>query len=74
LNGLKKTDQNKTNMGKAKKEHRKKVANRNKKIKDTEKRITKIWNEEIQKQIDMIRAEAEKEQMSADTENSDGLV
>jgi hypothetical protein len=59
-------------MGKAKKEHRKKVANRNKKIKDTEKRITKIWNEEIQKQIEMIRAEAEK--MSADTENSDGLV
>jgi hypothetical protein len=59
-------------MGKAKKEHRKKVANRNKKIKDTEKRITKIWNEEIQKQIEMIRAESEK--MSADTENSDGLV
>lgn len=61
-------------MGKNKKEHRKRVANRNKRVQDTQKRISKIWNEEIQKQIEMIRAEAEKEKLSEETETNDGLI
>jgi hypothetical protein len=61
-------------MGKNKKEHRKRVANRNKRVQDTQKRISKIWNEEIQKQIEMIRAEAEKEKISEETETNDGPI
>ena len=61
-------------MGKNKKEHRKRVANRNKRVQDTQKRISKIWNEEIQKQIEMIRADAEKEKISEETETNDGPI
>ena len=61
-------------MGKNKKEHRKRVANRNKRVQDTQKRISKIWNEEIQKQIEMIRAEAEKEKISEETKTNDGPI
>lgn len=61
-------------MGKNKKEHRKRVANRNKRVEGTQKRISKIWNDEIQKQIEMIRTEAEKEQLSEEMETNNGPI
>lgn len=42
-------------MGKRAKEHRKKVAARNQKIKSTESRIQKIWQEEFSKAMEEAR-------------------
>lgn len=42
-------------MGKRAKEHRKKVAARNQKIKSTEARIQKIWQEEFAKAMEEAR-------------------
>ena len=42
-------------MGKRAKEHRKKVAARNQKIKSTEARIQKIWQEEFTKAMEEAR-------------------
>jgi hypothetical protein len=42
-------------MGKRAKEHRKKVAARNQKIKSTESRIQKIWQEEFAKAMEEAR-------------------
>jgi hypothetical protein len=54
LNGLKITD----NMGVRKKEHRKKVAARNQKIKSAQKAYEKLYNEQIKKYIEELKAKA----------------
>lgn len=53
LNGLKKTE---SKMGKKAKEHRKKVASRNQKIKSAQKAYEKLYNEQMTKYIEEMRA------------------
>jgi len=42
-------------MGKAKKEHRKKVAKRNANLKQQEKRVQKLWQEAFEEQMNAMR-------------------
>ena len=42
-------------MGKAKKEHRKKVAKRNANLKLQEKRVQKLWQEAFEEQMNVMR-------------------
>jgi hypothetical protein len=42
-------------MGKAKKEHRKKVAKRNANLKQQEKRVQKLWQESFEEQMNVMR-------------------
>jgi hypothetical protein len=42
-------------MGKRAKEHKKRVAARNQRIKAQQKQISNLWNQEIQKEIERLR-------------------
>lgn len=42
-------------MGKRAKEHKKRVAARNQRIKAQQKQINNLWNQEIQKEIERLR-------------------
>jgi hypothetical protein len=42
-------------MGKAKKEHRKKVAKRNANLKQQEKKVQKLWQESFEEQMNAMR-------------------
>lgn len=44
-------------MGKRAKEHKKRVAARNQRIKAEQKKISNLWNQEIQKELDRLREE-----------------
>ena len=59
-------------MGKAAKEHRKKVAKRNTNIKQNEKKMEKEWMEAMQEQFAKMKEQFEK--MSGDTENIEDVV
>lgn len=51
----------KTQMGKAAKEHRKKVAKRNAQIKEAQKKFQKMYSERMQQEIERIREEKNKQ-------------
>lgn len=44
-------------MGKRAKEHKKRVAARNQRIKAEQKKISNLWNQEIQKELERLREE-----------------
>jgi len=44
-------------MGKRAKEHKKRVAARNQRIKAEQKKISNLWNQEIQKELERLRDE-----------------
>lgn len=44
-------------MGKRAKEHKKRVAARNQRIKSEQKKISNLWNQEIQKELERLRDE-----------------
>lgn len=48
-------------MGKAAKEHRKKVAKRNAQIKEAQKKFQKMYSERMQQEIERIREEKNKQ-------------
>ena len=54
-------------MGKAKKEHRKKVAARNQKLKAQQNTIQKLFNESMRQQLEELKKQREVE-MSGDTQ------
>lgn len=54
-------------MGKAKKEHRKKVEARNQKIKSQQSSMQKLFNEAMKQQLEKLKEQKEGE-MSGDTE------
>ena len=56
-------------MGKAKKEHRKRVAARNQRIKSEQTKIQKMFNESIQKQLEELKKQRETE-MSGETQTT----
>lgn len=68
LNGLKKTE---NKMGKKDKEHRKKVAARNQQIKSAQKSYEKLYNEQVAKYIEELKAKAEE---SGTTESDQSLI
>lgn len=59
-------------MGKAAKEHRKKVAKRNANIKQQEKKMEKVWMEAMEEQLNKMREQFEK--TSGDTENVEDVI
>lgn len=68
LNGLKKTE---NKMGKKDKEHRKKVAARNQQIKSAQKSYEKLYNEQVAKYIEELKAKAEE---SGTTESDQSMI
>ena len=68
LNGLKKTE---NKMGKKDKEHRKKVAARNQQIKSAQKSYEKLYNEQVAKYIEELKAKAEE---SVTTESDQSMI
>ena len=68
LNGLKKTE---SKMGKKEKEHRKKVATRNQKIKSAQKVYQKLYDEQMTKYIEVLRAKAAE---SGATESDQSMI
>ena len=57
-------------MGKNAKEHRKKVAARNQKVKATQNAYQKLMNEQMQKYLDNLRESAMKQQQEETVENN----
>ena len=68
LNGLKKTE---NKMGKKDKEHRKKVEARNQQIKSAQKSYEKLYNEQVAKYIEELKAKAEE---SGTTESDQSMI
>lgn len=58
-------------MGKKDKEHRKKVAARNQQIKSAQKSYEKLYNEQVAKYIEELKAKAEE---SGTTESDQSLI
>ena len=56
-------------MGKAKKEHRKKVAARNQKLKSDESAMQKYFNETMKKQLEEIKRQRDNEMSGNTTQN-----
>jgi len=56
-------------MGKAKKEHRKKVAARNQRIKTQQSAMQRLFNEAMKQQLEKLKEQKESE-MSGDTETT----
>lgn len=57
-------------MGKNAKEHRKKVAARNQKVKATQNAYQKLMNEQMQKYLENLRESAMKQQQEETVENN----
>jgi hypothetical protein len=68
LNGLKKIE---NKMGKKAKEHRKKVAARNQQIKSAQKSYEKLYNEQVTKYIEELKAKAAE---SGTTESDQSMI
>jgi hypothetical protein len=71
LSGLKKIDQNKIKkkMGKRKKEHRRKVAARNQRIKTEQSAVQRLFNDAMKQQLEKLK-ELKEAEMSGDTETT----
>jgi hypothetical protein len=57
-------------MGKAKKEHRKKVAARNQRIKTQQTAMQKMFNESMKQQLEELKKQREAEEMSGETQTT----
>jgi hypothetical protein len=71
LSGLKKIDQNKIKkkMSKRKKEHRRKVAARNQRIKSEQSAIQRLFNDAMKQQLEKLKEQKEAE-MSGETQTT----
>jgi hypothetical protein len=71
LSGLKKIDQNKIKkkMSKRKKEHRRKVAARNQRIKTEQSAVQRLFNDAMKQQLEKLK-ELKEAEMSGDTETT----
>jgi hypothetical protein len=70
LSGLRKIDQNKIKkMGKKDKEHRKKVAARNQRLKSQESTMQRLFNESMKQQLEKLK-ELKEAEMSGETQTT----